>query len=92
MSRHELASLPEHQGISIAVGWDRPLSTYFAIVRTEGDLVDEDGEEQDPFMVWIGTSYAEVDDPAVVTDAVREFAEVPERLLETLFADRDAER
>jgi hypothetical protein len=89
MSRHELTPLAGREGVEIAIGWDPPLATYFAIVRFSDDLAEGDG---DPFLVWIGTSYAEISSASTVVEAARDFAHVPLTLVETLRADRKGDR
>jgi len=71
MSRHELDPLnPAHEEV---VGWDPPLRTYFAqVLDTAGD--EESGACE---VLWIGTGFREVADPAAVLAAVAPFASVP---------------
>lgn len=92
MSRHELTPVAGRQGIEVALGWDPPLSTYFAIVRFGDDLVGSDDADADPILVWIGTSYAEIRSSSVVIDAARDFARIPAGLQETLRSDRKLNR
>jgi hypothetical protein len=89
MSRHELTPLAGREGIEIAIGWDPPLATYFAIVRFSDDLAGADG---DPILVWIGTSYSEISSASTVVEAARDFAHIPQTLVETLRADRKCNR
>ena len=53
MSRHEF----EQDGVRLAIGWDRPLATYFLEVWTGVE------EEDDGPSIWIGTSYGEAPSP-----------------------------
>jgi len=82
MSRHDLQPLdPTHD---VVVGWDPPLHTFFAqVLDTKVDEADDNYE-----VVWIGTSYGEVPDPAAVIAAVRPFATIADELCRTLQVDR----
>lgn len=82
MSRHDLQPFdPKHD---IVVAWDPPMHTYFAqVLDTQADENDRGYE-----VIWIGTSYAEVLDPAAVIAAVRPFATIPDDLCRTLQVDR----
>ncbi len=81
MSRHDLQPFdPAHD---IVVGWDPPMHTYFAqVLDTRADESDRGYE-----VIWIGTSYAEVLDPAMAIAAVRPFATIPDDLCRTLQVD-----
>lgn len=87
MSRHDLTPLPRFAHHDVAVGWDRPLRTYFAIV-TNLDIDDETAEGATP--LHLGAA-EQVTDPAVIIEAVRLYAHVPDDLQATLQADRDRE-
>ncbi len=91
MSRHILKPLPSvatgEKAPTVAIGWDPPLATFFAIVHRESDNADED----DAIILWIGTSYAEIDAVETVIDAVAAYAAVPETLKPTLAADHARE-
>ena len=82
MSRHELDSLnPAHE---VVVGWDPGLATFFAqVLDTAGS--EEHGTYE---MLWIGTGFREVLNPATVITAVAPFATVPADLLGQLVLDR----
>ncbi len=51
MSRHQLRALNPDR-YEVVVGWDRPLSTHFLIVR---DLTIDD-QVGDPVVVWLGAA------------------------------------
>ena len=71
MSRHDLTPFdPAHE---VVVGWDRPLDTFFAQVIDT--TTDEDSDARE--VLWIGTDFCEVPDPAAVIAAVAPFAAVP---------------
>lgn len=78
MSRHVLIPLnPTH---SVAVGWDRPLRTFFAQVIDEA--ADEEGDERT--VLWIGSTYKEVPVPELAVKAVASFAVIPPKLVQEL--------
>ncbi|MEU8376109.1 hypothetical protein AB0C22_23715 [Micromonospora sp. NPDC048894] len=87
MSRHDLTPLPQFARHEVAVGWDRPLRTYFAVV-TDPDIDDETAEGATP--LHLGAA-EQVTDPAVIIEAVRPYAHIPDDLHATLQADRDRE-
>ena len=82
MSHHELDALkPAHK---VVVGWDPPMHTYFAqVLDTAGS--EDDGTYE---VLWIGTRFQEVLNPATVIAAVTPFATVPADLLHQLARDR----
>lgn len=83
MSRHDVESRdPRFQ---ITVGWDNPLNTYFAQVE---DTEAED--EDDPVVVWVGTSHGEIQAPEALQGFVAKYGNIPEDILEDLRADRAA--
>src|SRR3546814_14646762 len=81
MSRIPLTPLDsaarEVPGLEVAVGWDRPLATYFAIVSGEDEPGDEDAEDDaDPVMLWLGLTYGETLAPASIIAAISSFAKI----------------
>ncbi|MCB8882908.1 hypothetical protein ACELLULO517_21860 [Acidisoma cellulosilytica] len=85
MSRHEIpARNPQH---TVAVGWDNPLSTFFAQVSRPVD--DED--EEDPIILWVGADRPR--EILTVEDLARclaPFADLSPEMMERLRADRGA--
>jgi hypothetical protein len=86
MSRHEIPA--RDQALSVVVGWDNPLQTFFAqVARPErGDDEDED----DPVLLWVGTEPREV---ITVEDLARHlapFADLATEIAEQLRAERTA--
>ena len=50
-------SLPAHApDITVVVGWDNPLSTFFAQVERNQD----DDDPRDPILLWIGSEFGEI--------------------------------
>jgi hypothetical protein len=82
MSRHELE--PFAKRYEVTVGWDRPLNTFFAQVK---DLQVTD-EEDDPVIVWVGTSYSEIPRPEDLQFHIAEFATISNATMEALRSDR----
>jgi len=85
MSRYELIPLAR-PALEIAVGWDTPLSTFFA------QVVDCDRHEDDPerYVRWIGCTPGEFRDPLTVIEAVKAYAVIPDDLYSSLYADAHA--
>lgn len=88
MSRYELEPLSEavtaHGSLSIAIGWDAPLNTYFAMVLREGDDVDDEHRD----LLWIGTRYGEIAHPDAAIEALRPYAMIRDDLAAEITADR----
>ena len=89
MSRHKI----DHKTFDIAVGWDRALNTFFAIV----DEYDSESEEALP-LVWLGTTVGEYSDAreflAMLTAKLEPLglaALVSQSLLSTLMQDQTVE-
>lgn len=78
MSRHEI---PLAGGRELVVGWDPPLETYFAVLRTP--------EHAHP-VLWVGTEPYELDDLAALGRALGRHREhlTPDLELQ-LYRDRD---
>lgn len=74
MSRYKLKS-PKYQNHEIVVGWDKPLRTYFCIIH---DLsIDEDEEDIDPTILWIGTNYDEIMTVEELCHQIAHFVTIP---------------
>lgn len=67
----------------IVVGWDPSLGTFFAYVA------DLDPQDEDLFLLDIGTRPDEILDPDRIVEAVRPYAEIPDTLTDTLRAQHD---
>ncbi len=81
MSRHQLS--PLNPAYEVAVGWDRPLRTFFAhVIDTSADEAD-DGRT----VLWIRTDAGAVPDPAMDVQAVAPYAVIPAELEQTLRGD-----
>jgi hypothetical protein len=81
MSRYDLES--KITGIKVAVGWDRPLNTYFGIV-TE----DKDDDYGDSAIIWVGTNNGEFQHPEDLQPVLSAYANIPADILTRLRIDR----
>ena len=91
MSRYELRALAEAVVVTRgAVGWDRPLQTFFAQLFS----IDDEGEEHAHVWigtyphVWIGTYPHELDSAVAAIAIVAGDCVVPGGLAKTLETDR----
>ncbi len=81
MNRYDLKS--KTAGIKIAVGWGRPLNTYFGIV-TE----DKDDDDCDSVIAWVGTNIGEIQRTEDLQPALSAYAKIPADILTRLRIDR----
>jgi hypothetical protein len=84
MSRHGIPA--RDRRLSVAVGWDNPLQTFFAQVARPEAAEDDD----DQMLLWVGTEPREV---ITVEDLARHlapFADLPNETAAQLRADRAA--
>jgi hypothetical protein len=87
MSRHEIpARNPAHK---VIIGWDHPLLTFFAQVI---DRRKEDADEDDKFVVWIGTRPREIYEINELARKVERYADVSAEIRTTLYGDKDEGR
>lgn len=83
---HEGASRYRLRGrepsVCVIVGWDRPMSTFFAQVWEvpEGGTRYEDGE----LLLWLGTKFDEIVEVDDLAEKLKPFVTVPERLADIL--------
>jgi hypothetical protein len=81
MSRHSFAG---KAGTTVAIGWDRPLATFFVHV-SRPDPSDEDETET---IVWEGTARGELPSAAAAIAIAAPYADLPSTLGATLETDR----
>lgn len=101
MSRHSLQPLADQRHIyEIAIGWDRPLRTFFVIIfGTPVEGYDErcgvSGEAPAPDellpLLWVGTSPGALATPAAAIALAAPYAQIPHELEAQLEADRARE-
>lgn len=84
MSRHQIpATLP---GVTVVVGWDNPMSTFFAQVTR----IQDDDDERDPVAFWIGGAQGDVPTAEALADWLAPYADIPAAMIAQLRADRAA--
>jgi hypothetical protein len=74
--------------VTVVLGWDAPLSTYFVQVWDvpAGASHHEDGK----LLLWLGCSLGELRSPADVARAISRYAALPVELSDILYADEVA--
>lgn len=94
MSRHSLQPLPGRGMIyEVAIGWDRPLGTFFVIIfGTPDDGASAfDRDELTP-LLWEGTAPGALSTPNAAIALASSYAVIPDGFAAQLAADRDADR
>jgi hypothetical protein len=94
MSRHSLQPLPGRGMIyEVAIGWDRPLGTFFVIIFGTPDDDDSafDRDELTP-LLWEGTAPGALSTPDAAIALASSYAVIPDGLAAQLAADREADR
>lgn len=88
MSRYDLephvGAVTTYGPLSVSIGWDAPLNTYFAMILREGDNVPDENRD----LLWNGTRYGEIAEPDAAIEALRPYAKIPDGLAAVLTADR----
>jgi hypothetical protein len=74
-------------GLTVVVGWDNPLSTFFAQVERAQD----DDDPRDPILLWIGGGFGEVAQAEHLAGPLAPYAELTSEIVEQLRADRAAD-
>ena len=74
-------------GLTVVVGWDNPLSTFFAQV----ERIQNDDDPRDPILLWIGGESGEVAQAEELAGPLAPYAELTAELVEQLRADRAAD-
>ena len=93
MSRHSLQPLPGRGMIyEVAIGWDRPLGTFFVIIFGTPD--DDDsapgGDELTP-LLWEGAAPGALITPEAAIAFAAPYALIPDGLAALLAADREVD-
>ena len=73
--------------LTVAVGWDNPLSTFFAQV----ERIQGDDDPRDPILLWIGSEVGEVVQAEQLAGPLAPYAELTSELVEQLRADSAAD-
>lgn len=84
MSRHDIPA--RDSKYTVVVGWDRPMRTFFAHVKDPS--LDEDEE----MVLWIGGLFDEVKTVEGLAEAIKAYADLPEKMATTLWHDQHAGR
>lgn len=88
MSRLDLSPRPDLPfAVEITCGWDGPLQTFFLQVEAI-----EPADPDDALLLWIGTDWREVTDPAEILTAAAPWAVVSDDLAAELAADQAADQ
>ena len=69
--------------LTVTVGWDGPMQTFFAQV----ERVQPRDDEHDP-LHWVGKEHREITDPSQLNDLLVPFATLTEEHIEQLKQDR----
>ena len=86
MSRHTLQPRADRPDVAeAAIGWDRPLATFFFQA-----FATADGDGEDRVLEWRGTAPGELPTPEAAIAVAAGYAEIPEHMAATLDADRAA--
>ena len=72
--------------LSIVVGWDNPLKTYFAQVWDGGGL------EKGDLKLWVGAGADKVPTPEALAELVAPYGDIPAEVLAQLEEDYEVRR
>ena len=84
MSRRRVTAC--QPGYAVVVGWDNPLSTFYATVTREQDADDD----TDPVVLWLGGYAGEVRAPEDMVQPLAPYADLTQEVVAHLRADRAA--
>ncbi|MCY1640543.1 hypothetical protein [Methylorubrum sp. SL192] len=89
MSRYEF----DEPGVSLAIGWDAPLSTFYLQIWNEAlHTAEMDEEERASPQIWFGTEYAEHLTPGLLLALARQhLPSLPENIEVCLMRDMTEE-
>ena len=73
--------------LTVVVGWDNPLSTFFAQI----ERIQDDDDPRNPILPWIGSEVGEVAQAEELAGPLASYAELTSELVEQLRADRAAD-
>ncbi len=78
---------PRQSGLTVVVGWDNPLRTFFAQV----DRQQDDDDPRDPTLLWVGCAPGEILRAEALVQPLAPYAELTDAHLAKLRADRAAD-
>ncbi len=85
MSRRSLRPRADTTGLfEVAIGWDRPLQTYFVIVFGP----PAEGDEDPQVILWRGMAPHEISMAGDAVSIASDYADIPDGLAATLEIDR----
>lgn len=84
MSRRHIAA--RQPSLTVVVGWDNPLQTFFAQVTR----IQADDDDRDPIVIWIGGGGREARIPEDLIEPLAPYADLPRAIIEALRSDRAA--
>lgn len=89
MSRRRIQALDEHAAtnVSVIVGWDNPLQTFFATVEKPA-TDDSDEEDEDLTLFEIGMRPRQVATPQDLANHLKKWATITPDILEKLALDK----
>lgn len=73
--------------LTVAVGWDNPLATFFAQV----ERIQYDEDPREPLVLWIGSEPGEITQAEQLVGPLAPYAELTAGLVDQLRADRAAD-
>jgi hypothetical protein len=81
-------TIPAHApGLTVVVGWDNPLRTYFAQVT---HALESDDDESDPIVFWTGGEFGEVPHAENLVAALAPYTALTPEIVAQLRTDRAA--
>ncbi|SHG74168.1 hypothetical protein [Streptoalloteichus hindustanus] len=81
MTRHYLTPTTPQIADYVVVGYDRPLNTFFAQVMKEST------DDEPQCLLWKGCDDNDILNPREVIDLVRDYAHIPDALVDALTLD-----
>ncbi len=83
MSRYNIpARTPQY---SVAVGWDNPMQTFFALVSDLNEMIEDES-----YIVWLGGTPGEVTNIEKVEEAIQPYADLPPDVKNNMLRDYEA--
>lgn len=79
----------DHPTLSVLVGWDNPLQSFYASVTDPG-LILENEESDDAYLLWVGNTYGEIKDVQTLAGLLSPWAEIPTEIADKLGQDMAA--
>ena len=84
-SRRDIPS--RETGITVTVGWDNPLMTFFAQVAR----IQDDDDLRDPILLWLGGGPGEITRPEALAAPLAPYTALTQEHTDQFRADRGAD-